>query len=613
MVSDLLHTLLENGVIRPLDFAFAEFVAERESVENPEVVMLAALLSRELGDQHICLNVMQLGQPFLPYYQFPDRAALEKKLRQASMVWMPSLQKEAKPIVWDNGGVYLHKYWQYEKRLAELLIERSYQQREFESSVLENLLHRLFPAPQDGDIDWQKVAVCLAAKRKLSIITGGPGTGKTTTVARLLAVLLGIAREQQQSVNIQLVAPTGKAAARLSESIQHAKTQLPDDLQQDLATQCSTIHRLLGSIPNRVQFKHNKHNKLHLDLLIVDEASMIDLPLMCKLFEALPAHAAVVLLGDKDQLSSVEAGSVLSDICSAVSLLQGYPDYSKATHQYLRQFCPLPRSQPDLEGQSALQDNLAILQKSHRFSGDSGIGNLAKAFNKGDVVSAIACLNDAKYQDLAWSDSVGVAKLLADLIPHYRRYQSAVNQGDLSTAFSVLQQQQVLCAQRSGPFGVDEINQLVEKELSKQQLIDLSQEYYIGRPVMLTQNDHQLGVFNGDIGIVMPDPDKPLLRKVWFIREDGNMYGVLPNRIPAHNTQYAMTIHKSQGSEFDHVTMLLSPLDSANASRGLSRELLYTGLTRARKHFHLVADKASLSAALSKKCERSSGLQERLI
>lgn len=611
MVRDTLKQLLSEGLIRPLDYAFGEFICDLDNQQSPSIVMLSALLSRELGEQHICLQIDKLGQPFAPYYRFPDPTELRVELEQATLV-ASDASEPTLPIVFFRNRVYLQKYWYYEKCLADMLISRASRHRNVDETALGCMLQNLFPANDGNETDWQKVAVCLAAKCNLSIITGGPGTGKTTTVTRLLAVLKGLAKQQGNSLKIQLVAPTGKAAARLNDSIQQATSRLPVEFQQDLDVKCSTIHRLLGSLPKRTQFKHNARNQLFVDLVVIDEVSMVDLPLMCKLFEALPMEAGVVMLGDKDQLSSVEAGSVLSDICASVELENGIPMYSQSMRGYLAQFCPLPKQSKSDDSSSLLQDNLAILQKSHRFSENSGIGNLSKAFNQGNRPRALQILTSDTYCDVSWRDELNLSDVVQSLMPGYKGYLAKVRDGDLQAGFAELQRQQVLCAQRTGPFGVDVFNQLVEKELLKQQLIAPNQEFYTGRPVMLAQNNHQLGLFNGDIGIVMPDPDTPELQKVWFIHQEGRLHGVLPNRLPPHDTQFAMTIHKSQGSEFANVTMLLPANEGKSQARGLSRELLYTGLTRAKSSFQLIADKATLNRALSISCERSSGLQAHL-
>ncbi|WP_340678985.1 exodeoxyribonuclease V subunit alpha [Paraglaciecola sp.] len=643
-----LAQLQTQGIIRPLDRAFAEFIAAglNEDKAQHNIVMLAAYLSASLGEQHSCIDLNQLQQPFAPLYIFPDSQTVLNDLQQSAVVYVatePFAQGKLsanKPLVLEGTSLYLQRYWLYEGELASQILARAGQQKEVEQQSAIALLHSLFSndSPFNHDskvqIDWQKVAVCVAARQMISFITGGPGTGKTTTVTKLLALLQGLAREQGKVLNIKLVAPTGKAAARLTESISAARQKLPTELQQDLPEQCQTIHRLLGAKPQSPYFKANSAQPLHLDVLVVDEASMVDLPLMSKLFAALPAHAQVILLGDKDQLASVEAGSVLSDICAAVladdTQMASLASYSEPMQQQLHSWLQLSAQQisqdanePHTAYLSQIKNNLVMLQKSHRFSAQSGIGQLAQLINQGKITKSMQLLTQQSLVDIEWTVPKALTRqgvideqlqsLILKLMPGYHTYFSAIKNGDLATAFKSLSQQQVLCAQRSGAWGITQLNDVIEHELNAQGLIQASQDFYSGRPLILTRNDHNLKLFNGDIGIVMADPQDPSLTKVWFNMADGSIRGFLPNRIPPHDTLYAMTIHKSQGSEFASVHLCLPLIDQHAKGRGLSRELLYTGLTRAKQHFTLYAQQQALQLCLKQQCIRGSGLAERLV
>jgi exodeoxyribonuclease V alpha subunit len=664
-----LHRILEQlqtqGMIRPLDKAFALFIADglddQQSTATLNISLLAAYLSASLGEQHSCIELTELNQPFAPWFEFVEHSSLMAYLQQSTLVEVIKLPfAEAKlscnkPIVVEGSRLYLQRYWLYEGELASQILARASQQKNVDQQSAIALLKSLFsgdslasnesafkhdtPFNHDSNaqVDWQKVAVCVAARQMISFITGGPGTGKTTTVTKLLALLQGLAREQGKVLNIKLVAPTGKAAARLTESISAARQKLPIELQQDLPEQCQTIHRLLGAKPQSPYFKANSAQPLHLDVLVVDEASMVDLPLMSKLFAALPAHAQVILLGDKDQLASVEAGSVLSDICAAVLVddkqVASLASYSEPMQQQLHSWLQLSDQQISQEAnepytayQSQIEDNLVMLQKSHRFSAQSGIGQLAQLVNQGQVVKSMQLLTKKMTQqsltDIEWTVPQALTRqgvideqlssLILKLMPGYRAYFAAIKQGDLATAFKRLGQQQVLCAQRSGAWGIIQLNDVIEQELNAQGLIQASHDFYTGRPLILTRNDHNLKLFNGDIGIVMPDPQEPSLTKVWFNMADGSIRGFLPNRIPPHDTLYAMTIHKSQGSEFAEVHLCLPLINHVSKGRGLSRELLYTGLTRAKQHFSLYAQQQALQICLKQQCIRGSGLAERL-
>ena len=449
----------------------------------------------------------------------------------------------------------------------------------------------------------QKLAAATAAARPFAVISGGPGTGKTTTVAKLLAILVETGLQQGKAPAIRLVAPTGKAAARLTESIGSAlqALDLAPEVVTAIPTEAGTLHRLLGVIPGRSQFRHHKGNPLHLDLLVVDEASMVDLPMMARLLDALPKSARLILLGDKDQLASVEAGAVLGDICSFISqgISLGQADWLSRQTGYRLQGSPIG---------APVRDSLCLLAKSWRFDKHSGIGQLARACNDGDVAALEAVWGEG-FNDISLHPWVGDAYegLIAQGVEGYGAYLKAAREGQDPTAvFEAFNGFQILCALRDGPFGVEGLNQRLELALSRSGLIQRDGDWYAGRPVMVVRNDHGIGLYNGDMGLCLPDDTGRL--KVWFEQPDGSLRSLLPSRLPPHETVYAMTIHKSQGSEFAHTVLVLpdgpSPL--------LTRELVYTGITRAKARLALYGDRALLAQAVRKKTERYSGLAQRL-
>ena len=652
-LKDGLEQLLKMSKIRAIDIAFADFIYSEESAldisDNSArecLTMLAAYVSMQSGEQHSCIDLEKLGQPFLGVYRFPELSVMLSYIETArTFANVPATfvnvdEQAAKPLILQNGKLYLQRYWQYESQLAAIIREKAAKTLDIDITTAHALLRDLFDGHDNAGsqtLDWQKIAVCIAASQTLSFITGGPGTGKTTTVTKLLALLQGLAAKKgtahnKRVLNIQLVAPTGKAAARLTESISAAKQKLPAELQANLPEQCQTIHRLLGAKPQSPYFIANASHPLHLDVLVLDEASMVDLPLMAKLFAALPKHAQIILLGDQDQLASVETGSVLSDICAA-SHFQGdnfnnsLMAYSETMQQHLTKLLSVPAS-TSLEistsktDQSVIRDNVVRLVKSHRFGENSGIGQLAKQVKAGQVAQCLSLLKNEQFTDINWYQPTQTSPqtvaseilktLITKLLPIYQQYTQAIQQGDLHQAFKYLYQQQVLCAQKSGYWGVTQLNALIESELHKQGLIDNSKDFYIGRPVMLSKNDHQLKLFNGDVGIVMPDPNNASLTKVWFVTPEGDLRGLLPSRLPSLETLYAMTIHKSQGSEFESVYLCLPPITANNQGRGLNRELIYTGLTRAKTYFMLFGESKALSLSLGQQCVRGSGLAGRL-
>lgn len=387
----------------------------------------------------------------------------------------------------------------------------------------------------------------------------------------------------------------------MTESIGQAVQSigLAPEVKEAIPTDASTLHRLLGYIPNQVDFRHNKSNPLHLDVLVVDEASMVDLPMMARLLDAVPEHARVILLGDKDQLASVEAGAVLGDICQFTKM-----GYSQNQAQQLSQLTGFNLS-AQLHN-NAVADSLCMLQKSYRFDARSGIGQLAKAINEGSKFKVEAVwakgFSDIRFHDLS-NDSYNA--MITMMVNGYRSYLGHIHAGDkpeiVLKAFSKIQ---LLCAMREGDFGVVGLNQRIEKALKKSDLIPHGDEiWYSGRPVMVTQNDYGVGLYNGDIGIAMSDPIDQRLR-VYFDMPDGSIRGVLPSQLPEHETVYAMTIHKSQGSEFEHTVLALP----AEFSPILTRELIYTGVTRAKKKLDLFATEKVVARGVMIKTQRNSGL-----
>jgi len=467
-------------------------------------------------------------------------------------------------------------------------------------------------------IDWQQVAVALACVNQFSIISGGPGTGKTTTVTKLLALLIELSSNAEKSLTIELVAPTGKAAARLTESISGAidKLNVSDEIKRAIPTHASTIHRLLGVIPNRVDFKHNHRNPLHVDVLIVDEASMIDISLMAKLLSAIAPHTKLILLGDKDQLSSVEAGAVFADICQGIS--QG-PNYSDNAKQWVNEQTGFLMNDVcySSHDKTVVDDGLCLLQKSYRFNEKSGIGALAKAVNHGDV-NALKAVWSKGFSDISLtSDETNQQAIVQLSVMGYKNYLNSAkqisaknnsNEQDIAALLKQFNQFQLLSPVREGSFGIDGLNEKIEQQLARHKFISLNQgTWYVGRPIMIVSNDHSQQLFNGDIGIVLPplDDDSQLTQnRVYFKMADGSIKSFLPSRLPAHETVYAMTIHKSQGSEFDDVVIAIPP----KWTPLLTRELVYTGITRAKKTVAIFSDVGILQKAALTQTERFSGL-----
>ncbi|MGU3524985.1 exodeoxyribonuclease V subunit alpha [Enterobacteriaceae bacterium C23F] len=602
MVS-LLMEAAQQKLLRPLDVQFALMVAEHD---EPAVLLAAALLSRDAGEGHVCLPLSRFhadeqatGRAQAIWQQLFSLAepvdGMESLLRESPAV---SDGTEATPLVLCEGRLYLNRMWHNELAIARFFSQGGTLPSADETQ-LATTLAALFPA--SADTDWQKVAAAVALTRRISVISGGPGTGKTTTVAKLLAAL--IQTNTQPKCRIRLAAPTGKAAARLTESLGAALRGLPltDEQKKWLPAEAGTLHRLLGAQPGSQSLRYHAGNPLHLDVLVVDEASMIDLPMMARLIAALPEHARVIFLGDRDQLASVEAGAVLGDICAWVNA--GYTPERAQELSRLTGFT-VPSGAGTEAGQ--LRDSLCLLQKSYRFGSDSGIGQLARAVNKGDAQAMNAVL-DQGFSDIALKSLQTTAEyeaMLHDAVTGYADYlallKSRAEPSELLAAFA---QYQLLCALREGPYGVGGVNEQLEQTLARKRHITLSRHsrWYEGRPVMIARNDSTLGLYNGDIGIAL---DRGAGLRVWFPMPDGSIKSVQPSRLPEHDTAWAMTVHKSQGSEFNHAALIL-PSQSVPL---VTRELVYTAITRAKKQLSLYAEKRLLEKAITVRTERRSGL-----
>ncbi|MEN0579089.1 exodeoxyribonuclease V subunit alpha [Phytobacter palmae] len=601
-----LRTLLQQAValkiLRPLDVQFALTVA---SEDEPAVMLAAAMLSFDAGEGHVCLPLSRLAPESLSARAHPLLTSLYEEVGypvdwRKTLLASPAVSEgeAATPMILTGERLYLNRMWCNECSIAAFFAEVN-QPLTVDENRLRQALDDLF-LPSD-DINWQKVAAAVALTRRVSVISGGPGTGKTTTVAKLLAALVQMADGAR--CRICLAAPTGKAAARLTESLGTALRQLPltDKQKAMLPDEASTLHRLLGALPGSQRLRYHAGNPLHLDVLVVDEASMIDLPMMSRLIDALPQHARVIFLGDRDQLASVEAGAVLGDICAWVN--KGFTPERAAQLSRITG-AAVPAGEGD--SASALRDSLCLLQKSYRFGSDSGIGQLAAAVNRGDKAAASAVLSRgfSDIENKHLQNAEDYQRMIDDALAGYDRFLGLVRDGaqpqEVLTAFG---EYQLLCALREGPFGVSGLNDRIEQALVRQRRIarPAHARWYHGRPVMITRNDASLGLFNGDIGIAL---DQGQGIRVWFPLPDGSLKSVQPSRLPEHDTAWAMTVHKSQGSEFDHAALILP----GQIVPVVTRELVYTAITRAKKRLSLYADERILAQAIATRTERRSGL-----
>ena len=563
---------------RAIDRHFAAFICRQCTGEVSALFRLVvSLASSAVGKGSSCLYLADIeGETIVvekSEFLLPRLEGLVALLQGSPIVGSPGGQ--LRPLVLDGSGrLYLYRYWQYEQELARILLQKAGAAPPTldEASLLDGL-ERLFPGSGEGDR--QKEAAIVALHRQFCIISGAPGTGKTSTVVRILALLLEQDKGQRQ--RIAMAAPTGKAAARLKRSINDIKNSLDcsDAVKAALPDDVVTIHRLLGTFSGSARFRHSARNPLPFDTVIIDEASMVALPMMSALVAALRPDARLVLLGDRDQLASVEPGSVLGDLCRAGAENPASP----------------------------LSGSLVMLDKNYRFQAGSGIAEISRAVNGGLEKEALELLKSTSagivWQRLPACEELQNA-LARKVVEGYRGYLEAAS---ASEALEQFDRFRVLCALREGPYGVGGLNHTIESILAREGLINPEGSVYRGRTLMITINNHAMRLFNGDTGILFPDPENGGALRAFFPAPEGGVRSLVPERLPVHETAYAITIHKSQGSEFERVLMILPPVDGEI----LTRELLYTGITRAKGSVEIWVNEELFCAAARKKTKRSSG------
>ena len=650
-----LERLADAGLLRRLDSALAAFVAAQDAEAGPALLVATAVLAQMEGRGHSCLPLQALAGDPNQILAWPKEAerlqqSLWEQLPGRLADWLQALRRSpvvrvvqpgmasadvGQPLVLLDGAaplLYLRRYWDYERSVAAHIAQRTAADVvALDEPRVRDWLGRLFTASAvaANAVDWQKLACALALRGRMSVITGGPGTGKTYTAARLLALLFATAPDAAQ-LRVALAAPTGKAAARLKQSIDGSLLELKGAVQGELELEslvkrmgaARTLHSLLGARPDTRRFAHHAGNPLDVDVLIVDEASMIHLEMMAALLQALPPTARLILLGDKDQLASVEAGAVLGDLCRDAQ--QG--GYSDDTQAYAQRVAgqPLPAQFRAAGPSLPLAQHTVMLRESRRFGGP--IGRLALAVNIGDAPAAMELLReqtrsgpDAELWAREGGDLEAVVRSAVagrGTAAGYAAYAQVLARGRAGFAseaehrqwvLAVLQafdRYRLLCAVREGAWGVAGLNRAVEAALQAQGAIRKDGEWYAGRPVMVTRNDVQLGVFNGDIGMALPSFADPGRLRVFFLQGE-SLHHVSTARLAHVETAFAMTVHKSQGSEFEHTALVLS----AQGGSVLSRELVYTGITRARRAFSLWSEVPGLLvSAMGSPTQRSSGL-----
>ncbi|AXK73276.1 exodeoxyribonuclease V subunit alpha [Lysobacter sp. TY2-98] len=577
----LLDTLQRSGAVRPIDLALAHALQRVDGAVAEPVLVAAALASYAVAQGHAAFDLDGARDLVEGTIDWPDTMDWREALAACTWIAKPDADVEsdaAAPLVVEQGRVYLRRYREYERRLAIALTRLSAATIPPALADIDALHARLFPQRDAGDA--QAEAARRALESPVLLVTGGPGTGKTTTIARVLLLLAAQARATGAApLRIALAAPTGRAADRMAGSVRRIADDLRGagidaELCDALPTTASTLHRLLGLVPGQTRARFDAKQPLRVDVLVVDEASMVDLPLMCKLAEALPTGARLLLLGDRDQLPSVEAGDVLAALADAADV------------------APSPRT--------PLAGRRAHLDRGYRQTDALRLEPVADAVRRGDVDATLARLRGGASGVTFHEDALDplTPSLREQLLAPWRELRDCT---DPREALARVNRTRLLTALRDGPQGATQLNARIEAALAGTQ----RETYFPGRLLMITENSTRHGLFNGDVGVCLRDDDGTLL--AWFEGADG-VRAFPPGALPAHTGGFAITVHKAQGSEFDRVWLQLPAVDT----RVLSRELLYTGITRARSTLHVLGPASAIASALSRHARRVSGLARRL-
>ncbi|MGM0588034.1 MAG: exodeoxyribonuclease V subunit alpha [Bacteroidota bacterium] len=625
---DLLDQLRGERILEPADVEFPRWLYMRLGETDPAVLLAAAHVGSLTRQGHVGTRIPirtneiplfgeeQWGTTLDPSHRQQLEQLVEQiaeSMADSDVVGTPNDAQH--PLIFDRGYLYYQRYWMYECTLADLLVEKARQPLpEFDTEqAAEWITTLLDDNPQPEAPNWSRIALWVALRRRLMILTGGPGTGKTYTLVRLMALRLLLAQEDQTELNIALAAPTGKAAARIDESIGESlgelTAELPDVVMNQLPKEAQTIHRLLGTRRNQPEFRHNRDNPLPHDMIIVDEASMVDIALMTKLLEALKPEAQLILLGDKDQLASVEAGSVLGDICSPLvtdtQSSAGLNQFSDSLLNELAEASISKLPEPvDRATDTDLLDCMIQLTYSHRFKDAPDIGNLADFINRGNAYEALQHVEQSEVTRLGHPDQLRDVLTFCEQWSYCRARYTADHAQELFEAWTDFQ---ILNAHRRGALSSSTVNHLLDQWMRSRQQWGEQSTWYPGRPIMITENNYELNLFNGDIGITVRDTQEPEKLRIAFNTPEGIRL-IAPAQLSSYDSAWALTVHKSQGSEFDEVLLILPDQPSPI----LTRELVYTALTRARSKFTVWGKVALFKQAVEQRIQRTSALGERL-
>ncbi|MCB1029992.1 MAG: exodeoxyribonuclease V subunit alpha [Acidimicrobiales bacterium] len=601
-----LEPFVTAGVLRSAEVQVAATIIRLVQGTTPEVGLAVALCVRQLLNGHVCIGIDSIESDIesmeldgsaevlvraLPWPNVEQwKAALSSSpavLNVDPVSGQPTAAPPSGttlPLVYDGTRLYLERYWRYERVIGDRMLSDAAETSTTTNPELETLLDQFFGPDDPKDPNLQRLATSVAMRRRVTVIAGGPGTGKTYTVARLIATAIASDRDSGAGLAVALAAPTGKAAARMGEAVALAlgELELDDQIKERISSiEARTLHRLLGWRPDGT-FRYHRGEYLPYDLVVVDETSMVDLPMMARLLEALSPKARLVLVGDPFQLASVDAGAVLGDVVGPAARLE------------------------QITG--PISDSLVVLQRVRRFAEGSAIAKLANAVRSRDSDSALSMLTASDGAELAWvepNDTKSLSSLRSQVSEAAVEVVSLAQHGDGPGALEASTKLKVLCATRWGTFGsyawTRDIEQRIAARLND---VHIQQRWYVGRPVIVTRNDYVTGVFNGDTGVVV-ERDNRLVVAVNAVDGIREMSTSLFDEL---ETWWAMTVHKSQGSEFNHVVVSLPE----NSSAVLSNELLYTAITRAKHKVTVVGTEAAIHEAVENPIRRASGLHARL-
>lgn len=618
-------------LLGPAEVHAATTLARTHADPRPEITLAAALAVRAPRRQHVCIDLGDVHRlvgderhpEAVAALPWPDPEQWRGSLSDSPLVAVRDPREvhapadagsDVAPLTLAGDRLYLDRMWRYERRVAGQLLARATRPVDaVDTEVLRAGLAAAFPSTSP---DQQRRAAATAVRNHLAVVAGGPGTGKTTTVAQLLLLLDAQAHAQGATPPVvALAAPTGKAAARLTASLRETATRLDPGgtaLSHDRlrAATATTLHALLGPRgDHRSRFRHDRHDPLPADVVVVDETSMVSLALIAKLLDALRHDTRLVLLGDPEQLASVEAGSVLGDVVGDAGQRRplSVPAHDRAAAVLPTQDLP---QQDGSDQRGSIDDAIVVLERVHRFEADSGIATVAAAIQRGDADAAVAALRDADDVDWYAGDvaAVDLSAVRGSVVAAAAPVLRAANDGDAAAALAELEQLRVLCAHRSGDAGVqgwvERIEAWLAADLPDHPLVGSN---YLGRPVLITANDRRLHLANGDVGVVVRgEEQRPV---VALPAPDGDGVRTLaPGRLPPTETVHAMTVHKSQGSQFAHVVLVLPDATSPL----LTRELVYTGLTRGRHRATVIGSEHAVRTAVATRAVRASGLSQAL-